>query len=91
MKKIRNVTDLRVRKKELMLKQKDLEKEIRHKWAVLKGDILHPDNKARHEMNGNGYNGFEAVLQGALAVAGEAVARNLAHRVSNYFFGAKKN
>ena len=40
------------------------------------------------EKNGNGK--FEHVFEGVLAVAGEALAKNLAQRVSHYFFSKEK-
>ena len=84
MKKIKNLADLRLRKSELALQQKNLEKNIQDRWTSVKQDMLHPDHHRRDEKNGNGR--FEHVFESVMAVAGEAVAKKLAHRVSQYFF-----
>lgn len=88
MKKIKNIADLRERKRELEDQQQKFEKDIREKWASVKRGVLHQDNNLHNGKNGNGK--FEHVFEGVLAVAGEALAKNLAQRVSHYFFSKEK-
>lgn len=88
MKKIKNLADLRERKRDLEQQQQKFEKDIMDRWVSIKRGVLHQENNRHDGINGNGK--FEHVFEGVLELAGEALAKNLAQRVSHYFFSKEK-